>query len=51
LQPLEKPVPMVATADVGRFAAEVLQETWTGRRIFELEGPTRVTPTEKECAS
>jgi NAD(P)H dehydrogenase (quinone) len=46
LQPLEKPVPMVATADVGRVAAEQLQETWTGRRIIELEGPTRVTPNQ-----
>jgi NAD(P)H dehydrogenase (quinone) len=46
LQPLEKPVPMVATADVGRVAAELLQETWTGRRIIELEGPTRVTPNQ-----
>jgi len=27
LQPLDKPVPMVATADIGRVAAEVLQET------------------------
>src|ERR1700733_4956399 len=44
LQPLDKPVPMVATADVGRVAAELLQETWTGRRIVELEGATRVTP-------
>jgi uncharacterized protein YbjT (DUF2867 family) len=46
LQPLDKPVPMVATADVGRVAAELLQETWTGRRIVELEGPTRVTPNQ-----
>ena len=46
LQPLEKPVPMVATADVGRVAAELLQETWTGRRIIELEGPSRVTPNQ-----
>jgi NAD(P)H dehydrogenase (quinone) len=46
LQPLEKPVPMVATADVARVAAELLQETWTGRRIIELEGPTRVTPNQ-----
>ena len=46
LQPLDKPVPMVATADVGRVAAELLQETWTGRRIIELEGPTRVTPNQ-----
>jgi NAD(P)H dehydrogenase (quinone) len=46
LQPLDKPVPMVATADVGRVAAELLQETWNGRRVVELEGPRRVTPNE-----
>jgi uncharacterized protein YbjT (DUF2867 family) len=46
LQPLDKPVPMVATADIGRVAAELLQETWTGHRIVELEGPHRVTPKE-----
>jgi len=44
LQPLEKPVPMVATADVGRVAAELLQETRIGVRIVELEGPRRVSP-------
>jgi uncharacterized protein YbjT (DUF2867 family) len=44
LQPLDKRFPMVATADVGRTAAELLQETWNGRRIVELEGPHRVTP-------
>ena len=46
LQPLDKPVPMVATADVGRLAAELLQETWQGQRIVELEGPRRITPHE-----
>jgi len=46
LQPLDKPVPMVATADIGRVAAELLQEKWTGRRVVELEGPHRVTPNE-----
>ncbi|HEX4797239.1 MAG TPA: NmrA family NAD(P)-binding protein [Humisphaera sp.] len=46
LQPLDKPVPMVATADVGRVAAELLQENWAGRQVFELEGPTRVSPNE-----
>ena len=46
LQPLDKPVPMVATADVGRVAAELLQETWSGRRVVELEGPARVSPNE-----
>ena len=46
LQPLDKPVPMVATADVGRVAAELLQEMWTGHRAVELEGPHRVAPNE-----
>jgi NAD(P)H dehydrogenase (quinone) len=46
LQPLDKPVPMVATADIGRVAAELLQETWTGHSVVELEGPHRVTPNE-----
>ena len=50
LQPLDKAVPMVATADVGRVAAELLQETWTGRRVVELEGPRRVTPNEIAAA-
>jgi uncharacterized protein YbjT (DUF2867 family) len=44
LQPLDKPVPMVATADIGRVAAELLRESWTGRRIVELEGPQRISP-------
>lgn len=44
LQPLDKPVPMVATEDVGRVASELLQERWEGRRIVELEGPRRVRP-------
>jgi NAD(P)H dehydrogenase (quinone) len=46
LQPLDKPVPMVATADVGRVAAELLQQSWSGRRVVELEGPRRVTPND-----
>jgi NAD(P)H dehydrogenase (quinone) len=46
LQPLDKPVPMVATADIGKVAAEILQEPWSGRRLVELEGPKRITPNE-----
>ena len=46
LQPLDKPVPMVATADIGRVAAELMRETWNGHRVVELEGPHRVTPDE-----
>ena len=50
LQPLDKPVPMVATADVGRVAAQLLQETWSGKRVVELEGPQRVSPNELAAA-
>jgi NAD(P)H dehydrogenase (quinone) len=46
LQPLDKTVPMVATVDVGRVAAELLQETWRGTRIVELEGPRRLSPND-----
>jgi len=46
LQPLDKPVPMVATADIGRVAAGLLQQTWQGRKIVELEGSHRVTPND-----
>jgi uncharacterized protein YbjT (DUF2867 family) len=46
LQPLDKPVPMVATADIGKVAAGLLQEKWDGHRVVELEGPTRITPNQ-----
>ncbi|MDB5849264.1 MAG: NmrA family transcriptional regulator [Rhodoferax sp.] len=44
LQPAHKAIPMVATADIARVAAELLQEEWTGVRIVELEGPALVSP-------
>ena len=43
LQPLYRPVPMVAAQDVGRAVAALLQESWTGARVVELEG-ARVAP-------
>jgi uncharacterized protein YbjT (DUF2867 family) len=46
LQPLDKPVPMVATADIGHVAKELLLDSWTGRRVIELEGPVRVSPND-----
>ena len=50
LQPLDKPVPMVATTDVGRVAAELFQQHWSGRHVVELEGPRRVTPNNVAAA-
>jgi len=46
LQPLDKPVPMIATADIGRVAASLLHEQWEGRRVVELEGPRRYSPND-----
>jgi NAD(P)H dehydrogenase (quinone) len=46
LEPLDKPVPMVATADIGTVGAELLQEAHIGHRVVELEGPHRVKPQE-----
>lgn len=50
LQPLDKPVPMVATADIARTAAELLLEDWQGRRVVQLEGPSRISPNEVATA-
>ena len=44
LQPLDRPIAMVATADVAHAAAALLQEPFDGHRIVELEGPVRVSP-------
>jgi NAD(P)H dehydrogenase (quinone) len=41
LQPLDHRIPMVAAADIARTATELLQQTWTGIRLVELEGPRR----------
>jgi uncharacterized protein YbjT (DUF2867 family) len=50
LQPLDRAVSMVSTVDVGRVAASLIQETWSGHRVVELEGPTQVTPNEIAAA-
>ncbi|MET3650410.1 NmrA family NAD(P)-binding protein [Dyella japonica] len=41
LQPLDHPIPMVATADIARTIAATLREHWQGNRVIELEGPQR----------
>ena len=37
---------MVATQDVGRVAAALLREDWSGTRVVELEGPARISPND-----
>ena len=46
LQPTDKAFPMVASKNVGRLAAKLIREDWTGTRIVELEGPSRITPND-----
>jgi NAD(P)H dehydrogenase (quinone) len=46
LQPLNHPIPMIATADIGAVAADLLRETWSGARVVELEAPRRYTALE-----
>lgn len=50
LQPVDRQVPMVATADIGRVAARLLQEAWSGHQVVELEGPRRVSPADIAAA-
>jgi NAD(P)H dehydrogenase (quinone) len=49
-QPLDKPVPMVATAEIAELAAGVLQEPWSGHRVVELKGPRRLAPNDIAAA-
>ena len=39
LQPLDHAIPMVATVDIGRTAAALLRESWSGVRVIEPRGP------------
>lgn len=41
LQPLDHPIPMVATSDIAYTIAGMLAEDWQGARVVELEGPRR----------
>lgn len=50
LQPAQHPIPMIATRDIGRTAAALLQETWTGTRVVELEGPRRYSANDIAAA-
>ena len=39
ISPTSKSIPMIAAKDIGRLAAQLLQEDWTGHRVVELSGP------------
>jgi NAD(P)H dehydrogenase (quinone) len=46
LSPLDRPVPMIATADIGAVAARTLLDNWSGKRVIEIEGPRRYSQIE-----
>jgi uncharacterized protein YbjT (DUF2867 family) len=50
LAPTARPVPMVATTDIGRVAADLIREDRAGQRVVELEGPRRVSPDDLAAA-
>jgi NAD(P)H dehydrogenase (quinone) len=46
LQPPDRAIAMISTTDIGRIAGEVLQQTWSGNRNIEMEGPSRYSPND-----
>jgi len=47
LQPLDRKIDMVSTKDIGRGAADLLREDWSGVRIVELSGPQKYSPRDE----
>jgi len=50
LQPLDRAIGMVSTSDIGATAAALLQETWSGKRVIELDGPGSYSPKDIAAA-
>ncbi len=46
LNPLDRPIPMIATADIGNEVARILLDPWKGQRVIELEAPKRYSPND-----
>jgi NAD(P)H dehydrogenase (quinone) len=44
LHPLDRKLPLVATADIGKVGAETLTQGWTGIRHIEVAGPEGYSP-------
>jgi NAD(P)H dehydrogenase (quinone) len=50
LDPLHLRVPMVATRDIGTFAADLLQRPWSGHRVIELAAEPALSPLDVASA-
>ncbi len=49
--PLGRKFPLVATRDIGLAGARVLQESWTGERVLEVDGPEGGTDLHETAAA
>ncbi|WP_431857522.1 NmrA family NAD(P)-binding protein [Azospirillum sp.] len=50
IHPLDKALPMVSVADIGRTAADLLLEGARGVRVVELSGPAEASPADAAAA-
>lgn len=46
LYPLDRKFSLVATADIGKTAADVLRQEWKGTRYIEVAGPEQYSPSD-----
>ena len=49
--PLDRKFPLVATRDIALAGAKVLQESWTGERVLEVDGPKGGTDLHETAAA
>ncbi|MGG6242515.1 NmrA family NAD(P)-binding protein [Nodosilinea sp. AN01ver1] len=49
-RPLERKIPMVCAADIGRAVAQAMTADWTGKRIIELHGAADYSPNDVAAA-
>ena len=49
--PLDRKFPLVATQDIGLAGARVLQESWKGERVLEVDGPAGGTDLHEVAAA
>src|SRR6201992_2382389 len=49
--PLDRKFPLVATRDIGLAGARVLQQSWTGERVIEVNGPRGGTDLHEVAAA
>jgi uncharacterized protein YbjT (DUF2867 family) len=49
--PLDRKFPLVATRDIGLAGSRVLQESWTGQRVVEVDGPEGGTDLRETAAA